>query len=356
MKENKEYSGKEIKKAGDILRENKDGEEFLWAMDVLSFWRFKHEQPLEKAFRMVQEVSIKYDKSVIFAKRLKRTPSIIRKLQRFKDMNLKNVQDIGGCRAIFSTEKKLRKAIKELKQKKEFTDEDGDCKTKDYILMPKDDGYRSYHMVCTIDKMRIEIQLRTVIQHSWATSLEIVDLFTGQALKSNQGQDAWKKFFKGVSDQFAIIEEIKDFYMTSHAVIFAKYQERLRKDNINKVLALETKKNESKLSVKNKLEAFAGSIKIIDTEKIADSHDGYVLLKIDLDKKILRTKKFSIENSSKAEYEYISEEKKAKKNEVVVLVSTTAMGDLKEAYPNYFADSRLFLIYLSYIIHLDRWM
>src|SRR5438270_11039884 len=43
--------------------------------------------------------------------------------------------------------------------------------------------------------LRIEIQLRSRLQLAWATAVETVSTFTGQALKSNIGDDAWKRFF-----------------------------------------------------------------------------------------------------------------------------------------------------------------
>ena len=50
-------------------------------------------------------------KNAFFAKRLKRSNSIIAKLERFDDMRLKTMQDIGGCRAILVNEKKLRLSL-----------------------------------------------------------------------------------------------------------------------------------------------------------------------------------------------------------------------------------------------------
>ncbi|TON38231.1 (p)ppGpp synthetase, partial [Vibrio parahaemolyticus] len=44
------------------------------------------------------------------------------------------------------------------------------------------------------------------IQHSWATAVEIVDLFTNQSLKSNDGKKEWLEFFKLVSNEFSKIE------------------------------------------------------------------------------------------------------------------------------------------------------
>ena len=130
--------------------------------------------------------SILVDRTVIVAKRFKRTPSIIKKLKRFSSMELDRMQDIAGCRAIFSNRKKLEKVKRKLKQKIDF-------RIKDYIENPKDDGYRGIHLICKCNHANcnqnffVEVQLRTKIQHSWATAVEIVYLLTKQKLKSNEG-------------------------------------------------------------------------------------------------------------------------------------------------------------------------
>ena len=97
------YTGKQIIKAGEDLIDsevmNQDPDRFSDAMDIMSYWRFKHETSLDIAFMLLQEISYKKDKKAIFAKRLKRHVSIVRKLIRFNKMKLKNMQDIGGCRA-----------------------------------------------------------------------------------------------------------------------------------------------------------------------------------------------------------------------------------------------------------------
>jgi ppGpp synthetase/RelA/SpoT-type nucleotidyltranferase len=78
-------------------------------------------------------------------------------------------------------------------------------KPKDYIKEPKPDGYRSYHLICRYQGihqdgaykgLRIEIQIRSAMQHAWATAVETIDAFTGQALKTNiSGDVTWKRFF-----------------------------------------------------------------------------------------------------------------------------------------------------------------
>ena len=141
------YTGKQVIKAGETFLQDKIGEsEFDYAMDVLSYWRFSHEIPLEQALKVLQETTLKIDKNAIYAKRLKRYVSIVNKLRRFRQMKLKNMQDIGGCRAIVSSPKKLQKIVRALRKRSEFKNSQGKVRFKDYIQHPKEDGYRGYHL------------------------------------------------------------------------------------------------------------------------------------------------------------------------------------------------------------------
>ena len=75
----------------------------------------------------------------------------------------------------------------------------------DYIKEPKPDGYRGVHLVykyrsAAPDKapwlgLRIELQLRSRLQHAWATAVETVDMFTSQAIKTGGGEQSWRRFF-----------------------------------------------------------------------------------------------------------------------------------------------------------------
>lgn len=188
------YSGNRINLAGDLLafgkikNGNQSALDFSQAMDVLSYWRFSHDKPLQLAFDELNNICKRIDNDSLCAKRLKRHHSIVAKLKRFDNMKLRNMQDIGGCRAVVKNEKVLRKVVKAIKRRKIFRGEELSIRSKDYVLSPKPDGYRGYHLVSKIllidDRYRsIEIQVRTRIQHYWATAVEIIDLFTGQSLK-----------------------------------------------------------------------------------------------------------------------------------------------------------------------------
>lgn len=333
-----------------------DSQKFSDAMDVLSYWRFSHETPLAEAARILEGASLENDRKAIFARRLKRAVSIFRKLHRYENMSLKTMQDIGGCRAVLTNEKKLRQTVRTLKKRSEFRDGEGRFKYKDYIDNPKEDGYRSYHLVGKFrdaegSTKNIELQLRTRIQHYWATALEIVDLFTGQALKSNQGRPDWSEFFLEVSRQFSVMDSIHLFESLDEDTKFKKYWEKINSNpncmkSWNKVNELT-----GTLYVMRNLEAFAGSIKIVDEQLDELSDRGYVLLQIDTIKSEVTSQFFPSDDMEEAERYYIKAEKEAAKSNklVVALVSSSAVGGIKQAYPNYFADSTEFMKYLVLI-------
>lgn len=364
------YSGKQVIKAGETLLlsnlSDTDPNLFSRSMDILSFWRFSFEDALDTAFSILVRETLPHDSEAIFAKRLKRHPSIVSKLKRFDTMKLKNMQDIGGCRVILKDEKKLRKVVRSLKLLPEFQNKNGKYKYKDYIKTPKKDGYRGYHLIGRfIDSQgkekSIEIQLRTNIQHSWATALEIVDLFTGQALKSSIGEDKWKDFFSATSEQFEVIERMPLYSGLSPQEFVSKFAKKLSSSNdiqliYSHKLCLYYLKD---LGVIERLGAFAGSLKVIDNQLLEiDSKPGYILLVIDFDENNLTSTLFSddLDGKKDAEKSYIEAEKYAAAEDgiVVALVSSSNVGGIREAYPNYFADSTNFLKYLGLLTKIDN--
>lgn len=354
------FSGKEIDRAGRKFMDTdtilKDKKEFDRIMDVLSSWRFCHEEPLNDALRILKNTVRPNDKNAIFAKRLKRHVSIYNKLRRFPQMTLRNMQDIGGCRAILKSEKKLRKSVRDLKNCPEFQTASGRVRSKDYIKNPKPDGYRSYHLVgrfagSNTKPRNVEIQLRTRLQHHWATALEIVDLFSGQALKSNQGNPDWERFFAQTSRQFAVMDDISSFLDLAQTDQFRLYGARVRKQKPLMQSCREVQKYMKKLKVIKKFEAFASSIDILDKQIQEYDKSSYILLKIDTLKKEVSTSVFKKGDTELASQEYIAAEKQAAHRDdyVIALVSTSKVGGVKEAYPNFFADSSDFLTRLTMI-------
>jgi hypothetical protein len=54
--------------------------------------------------------------------------------------------------------------------------------------------------------LKVEIQIRTTLQHVWATAVETVGTFIQQALKSSQGEAEWLRFFALMATHMALRE------------------------------------------------------------------------------------------------------------------------------------------------------
>lgn len=357
MKNSTVYSGKDIARAGAVLVKQNiaetDPDAFGSAMAALSYWRACHEEPLNLAVDLLGQCTHKHQKRAVIAKRLKRSPSIINKLRRFEGMSLRTMQDIGGCRAIVSNEKRVRKVVRELTKQKEF-------RIKDYITKPKQDGYRSIHLIGTFAKSKgatrsIELQVRTEAQHAWATAVEIIDLFTGQAIKASQGTKEWSTFFRCAGEQIALIEDVHLFNQASQETLIEAIVRKYKDKSVPEKHKLITESAATLYSLGKKLgiledfNARAFSLKAVDDHYTKVAVKGYFLLEINLKSHEITSQHFPEPNFREAAESYLTAEKRAAVTEgiVVALVSTDALGGITEAYPNYFADSSLFTKYIA---------
>ena len=110
------------------------------------------------------------------------------------------MQDIGGLRAIVSTVNTVRK-LERVYRTARFTHTL--ASSKNYIDKPKPDGYRGVHLIYRYknplapeyDGLNLELQIRSRLQHAWATGAETMGTFLGQALKSGQGEQSWRNYF-----------------------------------------------------------------------------------------------------------------------------------------------------------------
>lgn len=212
-----QFERREVNRAGVILASDlTDIDEWLWAYQVLGNWRACHGYPINTFQATLRSKLKTIDPNALVAQRLKRAPSVIAKLQRFRSMKLAQMQDIGGLRAVVSSIPRVRK-LDGSYRKSSFKHEL--ASSKDYIDSPKSDGYRSIHLVYRYMNDRapkyngllLELQLRTRLQHAWATAVETMGTFLGQALKSGQGQRRWRKFFEVSSAALAHVERTAPF-------------------------------------------------------------------------------------------------------------------------------------------------
>src|SRR5690554_6424875 len=84
------YTRNQIKKAGKVFKSKElpNKEELDEAINSLTYWRSIHGQILEEFEDKILQIALEVDKNAIIAKRLKRTPSIVRKLRRLNHIQL----------------------------------------------------------------------------------------------------------------------------------------------------------------------------------------------------------------------------------------------------------------------------
>ena len=192
-------------------------EEFSEAWALASRWRLCHAYPIN-TFQATLRSKLKhgYSNKSNVGQRLKRMLTIQDKLLRYPAMKLSTMQDIAGVRAILTNVSQAEKLAKEYRTSKNLSHELVD--ERDYIAFPRDeDGYRSIHLIYKYknkrnpdyDGLRVELQIRSRLQHIWATAVETMGTLLGQALKSRQGDQAWLDFFAIVSAAFSKIEKRK---------------------------------------------------------------------------------------------------------------------------------------------------
>lgn len=328
------YSKSEINKAGSIIANlSSTKKERDNALIILNNWRASHAYPLQVICSNLRL----NNPNAIVVQRLKRLNSIISKIERFPNMNLYRMQDLGGCRVIVDTIDQVYEAIDRYKNsnirhilKREYN----------YIQNPKDSGYRSYHMVYqfhsdkkeTYNKnMLIEIQFRTKLQHIWATAVEMMGIYTKSNLKSSQGNEDILRFFTLVSSVIAIRENMP-----------------ICPNTLNNIHELVEEIKE--LNIKHRIIQILTGINLaIDfTEKNYNNKNIYYLLILDYSSSIVRIRTFTSSQLEIATQVYGNIETKTDKN--VVLVSAKSFKELREAYPNYFVDISEFISMIQNIM------
>jgi len=349
----KGYSRKQIDRAGNILINKPGLEDKKMALEVLDNWREIHKYPLHIFKKRLKVASREIDKNAITVQRLKRLNSIIKKLKKTGEggkpaMKLSRMQDIAGCRCVLSDvklarrlyeEKYVRSKLKHIRVKKEI-------QKQDYITYPKEDGYRSLHLVYKYKSNKegkkdyngllVEVQIRSKLQHLWATAIEVVDFFTGQGLKFNRGRKEWKEFFRLASSAFALIENTPLVPNTP----------------INKKKLFDAiKKGENELNLIKNMESWTEILRVFNIDHHPDHK--FFLLEIDVNQERLTITSFKENEEDKAieTLERLEKKNSERKEYDVVLVGAEKVDDLRKAYPNYFADTKEFLSVLKRIIN-----
>jgi putative GTP pyrophosphokinase len=325
-----QFSKKQISKAGAILLDDKAS--LLaksGALELLAHWRSCHAYPVNTFQSTLRSRLKKICPTALVAQRLKRTPSIIKKLQLNPGMQMARMQDVGGLRAIVDNLTQVKK-LSERYLKSSLTHELVDVD--DYIAHPKPSGYRSLHIIYKYKNPKnriynglcVELQIRTKLQHAWATAVETIGTFLDQALKSSEGSAEWLDYFKLAGAAFAILEK---------SPVHEKFDGR-SSDEIYADFLAET----SRLDVIGKLSAFAIAANSIETKK---TQGNYHLVVLNTETKSVEIQSFGQKRLQEATQAYFDAETNSSVQ--AVLVATDSIDALRRAYPNYFLDTRSFV-------------
>ena len=329
-------SKSQINKAGKTLAymAKFDVEKFKWAWDLTSRWRACHAYPIN-TFQATLRTKIKrrYPPETIAAQRLKRMPTIIDKMVRHPNMKLTTMQDIAGVRAVLPTVRHAETLAEEYKNSSllhELIDQ------KNYIDVPRDeDGYRSIHLIYRYknkknpdyDSLRLELQIRSRLQHIWATAVETMGTFLGQALKSRQGDQKWLDFFAITSSAFAHIE---------------RRPPPPRFDNLSREQTFREVSNaERELQALEMMSGFSAVARDITFKGRGYS---YHLIVLDSLHKRITVMSYDRDSLKQAVADYSQYEGQAAEGQKIepVLVSAGPLDALRRAYPNFFLDIREF--------------
>lgn len=329
-----EVSKNELNRIGMRIVDSKETYEDL---QKLSDFRAEHSKII-KSFvcslrSIIKNKKIKIssrENSIIISQRLKRLPSIIGKLKRFKNLELGRMQDLAGARIILSNLKDTEEIANYLKEKVYKSKRKNNflfIREKNYIEKPKEDGYRSIHQIFKYQGKKekklegycIELQIRTKLQHQWATAVEIIDSIAEQSLKIGGGDEYYKNFFKLSSELIEYIELKKNILDIS--------------ENIKKL---------KELNKKYSILSTLSSIKVVTSHlhEIKENSKDYLILILGYQENKIRYVSVDEENISR---DYLMYEQEYKDKYNVVSVSVENLKNLRKAYPNYFLDASEFV-------------
>jgi hypothetical protein len=326
-----QYSRSEVDRAGRILAGREAGD-LDGALAVIGNWRTAHGFPLN-TFQMGMRTRCRQpDPSAIVAQRIKRLSSIKAKLERQATMQLSQMQDIGGCRAVLKdveTAKQVRDLCLASHFKHRLAKEDN------YIDCPKTSGYRGIHLVYryvsdrkdTYKGLLIEVQIRSQLQHAWATAVETVGTFLQQSLKASQGSDEWLRFFVLMSSAMAAREGCPPVPGApgSASELLAELRERA-----------------NSLDVASRLSAYHSTIPLLDVPQVKGAK--YFLIELRPGDHSVSVLAFPERELPQASDKYLEVERNLSgPGAEAVLVSVDSIDALRRAYPNYFLDTRVFI-------------
>lgn len=334
------FSKKEVERAGKLLASfdgARDDPALSQAFEVLAYWKSAFQDPIDEMNSLLRGLLPKYPSTNV-ASRIKRNEAIVNKLHRTgKTYSLRTMDDIAGCRVTVPDMLELRAIacdIYEAVGSSSSIKLVGKSAARNYIDNPKADGYRSLHIITLHDSpsygyqgLHCETQVRTKLQHAWATSLETYGAIARTSLKSGEGTFQERRLFSCVSELFALAEGTTHVPGVPHD-----------KDALTEEIRL----LEGKVNAFARLRASTESVSFV-SESGDFEDDALCLLDIDYAQQATNIYVFPPDCVMVAQqrYAHLEGEKDSEGADTlrdVLLVRVSSFRSLTEAYPNYSTD------------------
>ena len=201
-----------VNRAGDAVRNQIATQPDLQVIDE---WRAAHRAVLNTFQAILRERA--RGKEITVAQRHKRRRTIFDKLERLPKMHLSRMDDVAGCRLIFKNAKALYDFREHFLKARFKHKRRNELAKYDYIKCPKPTGYRGVHDVYEYDVnsnvgkaltgLYVEIQYRTLVQHAWATAVEVIGFITESQPKFQKGDMRFASAMALASEILARSEE-----------------------------------------------------------------------------------------------------------------------------------------------------
>ena len=329
-----QHSRSVVNRAGRTL---KAGPASRVEYDVVNNWRGAHGVPMNAIQADLRIAARKIQPNCLLAQRLKRLRSIREKLQR-TTLTLTQIQDIGGCRAVLLKESKARDLYNRYLESQRIGHV---CWGKnDYVTSPALTGYRSFHLKykyhsnkeenASYNGMRVEIQIRSRLQHIWATAVEMVGAIRDEPLKSGLGNSDWLRLFQLVGSVMAEREGTAPVPNTP-----TKHKE----------LIDELHHYERTLDAINMLTGYTAGMRA-QSKGPRPTKRHYFIMELDKKERKTTIRRYTIRQLHRALEEFGQLEFELEANHMdkdIVLVAADSLQALRRAYPNYHLDTRLFV-------------
>ena len=315
-------SKSKVKRAGSRVRK---GTETPADMAVLEEWRGAHRRVLN-TFQAILRGRTR-GRQITVAQRHKRLATIIDKLKRLPNMSLSNMDDVAGCRVIFKSVPALRKFRQSLHRANFSHERKNDADKYDYIKSPKLSGYRGIHDVYSYDVnsasgerfkgLLVEIQYRTLIQHAWATAVEVIGHITDSDPKFDRGDERYLNAMSYASE------------------ILARHAEKLNGPHPDL----------TNIQLVRKFQAIDKKIELLDTLRdlnrvnVPFTKNKNTILVMNADGN-LQVKSYRTAPSA---MQTLFDFEKSGSEDDIVLVRGNTSEDIRLAFTNYFSDAREFV-------------